>query len=69
MIFTRMLSFTAISYDLTSGFFLDEKFQPLGSSWENFGAWDRCLFIGGGRLQEVAGREGLTLCLMRKQQP
>ena len=50
-------------------FFLDEKFQPLGSSWENFGAWDRCLFIGGGRLQEVAGREGLTLCLMRKQQP
>lgn len=69
MFFARMLSFKAISYDLTSGFFLDEKFQPLGSSWENFGAWDGCLFIEGGRLQEVAAREGLTLCLMRKQQP
>ena len=68
MFFTRMLSFTEISYRLTSGFFLYQKFQPLGSNWENFGAWDRCLFMGGGRLREVAASEGFTLCLIRRQQ-
>lgn len=53
---------------LNKWIFLYQKFQPLGSNWENFGAWDRCLFMGGGRLREVAASEGLTLCLIRRQQ-
>lgn len=50
---------------LNKWIFLYEKLQPLGSNREYFGAWDKCSFMGGGRLREVAAHEGLTLCLMR----
>ena len=51
---------------LNKWIFLYEKLQPLGSNREYFGAWDKCSFMGGGRLREVAAHEGLTLCLMRR---